>query len=150
MSECRQFAHTLLKGATMILVFLTLTGIAMPIMAEDVRKLVIHVNSADEMTQGMAIRNASTALSMLKSAVVVEFVAYGPGISLVTKGGANETKVIDLMDKGVKFHLCELTVKKVTKKKGKAPSIIEGVNIVSSGTVKIMDLQEAGYSYLKP
>jgi intracellular sulfur oxidation DsrE/DsrF family protein len=68
----------------------------------------------------------------------------------VTKGEANEAKVIGLMDKGVRFHLCDLTVKKMTKKKGKSPSIIEGVNIVPSGTVKIMDLQEAGYSYLKP
>ncbi len=149
MSESWQFAHTLLKSATMMLVFLTLSGIAMPFMAEYLRKLVIHVNSACEMTQGMAVRNASTALSMLKSEVVIEFVTYGPGISLVTKGGAYETKVIGLMDKGVKFHLCDLTVKRPTKK-SKAPSIIEGVSIVSSGTVKIMDLQEAGYSYLKP
>jgi len=155
MSESRQIGFTFMNGAAIALVFLTLMGMVMPIIADDimdegVRKLAIHVNSADKMTQGMAIRNAGTVLKLLKPKVIVEFVTYGPGISLVTAGGPNEAKVIGLMDKGVQFHLCDLTVKKMTRKQGKMPTIIEGVNIVTSGTVKIMDLQEAGYTYLKP
>ncbi|MEA3275922.1 MAG: DsrE family protein [Pseudomonadota bacterium] len=119
--------------------------------AGDLHKLAIHVDRDDAVTQRLAVNNATKAWELLQPDVAIEVVTYGPGIALVTEGGKQEQAVIDLMqNKGVKFHLCEVTVRKKTKKLGKKPDLIDGVNIVPSGTVKLMELQEDGFSYLKP
>ena len=41
-------------------------------------------------------------------------------------------------------------MKKMTKKTGKAPVLIEGVQTVNAGVARIMELQEQGYAYIKP
>ncbi len=118
--------------------------------AGDLHKLAIHIDRSDELTQRLTVNNASKALEVLQEDIVIDVVIYGPGMALVIQGGKFEKQISNLMKKGVKFHLCEVTVKKMTKKNGKAPNLLQGVNIVPSGTVKLMQLQEDGYVYLRP
>ena len=143
----------ILKRLTLAQVLLTAVLIMSPFYmsyAGDPHKLAIHIDRSDELTQRLTVSNASKALEVLQEDVVIDVVIYGPGMALVTQGGKFEKQVSNLMKKGVKFHLCEVTVKKMTKKSGKAPNLLKGVNIVPSGTVKLMQLQEDGYVYLRP
>ena len=50
----------------------------------------------------------------------------------------------------ITFSACENTMKKIEKKKGKKPQLVEGVGTVNAGVARIMELQEQGYSYLRP
>ena len=50
----------------------------------------------------------------------------------------------------ITFSACGNTLKKVTKKKGKAPKLIEGVKVVPAGVIRIMELQSKGYAYIRP
>ena len=43
-----------------------------------------------------------------------------------------------------------LAMKKVEKKKGKLPTLSEGVETVPAGVVRIMELQAQGYAYIRP
>jgi len=114
-------------------------------------KLVIQVSSSDPLTQKIALNNAVNVQKALGiDNVDVEIVAYGPGLGLLTKASSQKDRVASLAMQNIKFSACGNTIKKVTKKKGKPPVLIDGVKVVSAGVLRIMELQEQGYSYLRP
>jgi len=114
-------------------------------------KLVIQVSSSDALTQKIAMNNAVNVQKAYGvDNVAVEIVAYGPGLSMLTKKSKYSNRVQSLAVQGVTFSACGNTIKKVTKKKGKTPKLSEGVVVVSAGVVRIMELQEKGYSYIRP
>jgi intracellular sulfur oxidation DsrE/DsrF family protein len=41
-------------------------------------------------------------------------------------------------------------MKKVAKKTGKMPVLLEGVNEVPGGVIRILELQQQGYAYIRP
>jgi hypothetical protein len=41
-------------------------------------------------------------------------------------------------------------MKKVAKKSGKMPELLEGVGQVTAGVARIMELQQQGYAYIRP
>jgi len=138
-----------------ILSLLGLSGCSTTGAAEDgfgpKHKLVIQVSSNDALTQKIAMNNAVNVQKAYGiDNVAVEIVAYGPGIGMLTKKSENSERVKSLAVQGIKFSACGNTIKKVTKKKGKAPKLTEGVVVVSAGVERIMELQEKGYSYIRP
>ena len=115
-------------------------------------KLVIQVNTKDKLTQKIALNNAVNIQKAYGiDNVAVEIVAYGPGLSMLTpKNKKQAARVKSLAVQGIAFSACGNTIKKITKKKGKAPKLIKGVKVVSAGVKRIMELQEKGYSYIRP
>lgn len=129
---------------------LMMTSLSLPADEVALHKLAIHVDRDDDVTLRLAVNNAKKAWQELQPDIAIEVVTYGPGIALVTEGGPHAADVVELMKKGVKFDLCQVTLDKMTEKKGRRPELINGVAIVPSGTVKLMELQEQGYAYLRP
>jgi intracellular sulfur oxidation DsrE/DsrF family protein len=39
---------------------------------------------------------------------------------------------------------------KMEKKSGKKPVLLEGVEVVPAGVLRIMELQQQGYAYIRP
>jgi len=114
-------------------------------------KLVIQVSSKDALTQKIAMNNA---INIQKAYgidnVAVEIVAYGPGLSMLTKKSKYSKRVASLAVQGITFSACGNTMKKIAKKKGHKPKLTNGVVVVSAGVQRIMELQEKGYSYIRP
>jgi len=50
----------------------------------------------------------------------------------------------------IAFSACGNTIKGMTKKEGKAPPLISEAKVVTSGVVRLIELQEAGWNYVKP
>lgn len=116
-----------------------------------IHKVVIQVSTDDAQTQTIALNNALNLQNLYGiENVVVEIVAYGPGLGLLTKASPNSTRVESLAAQDIKFSACGNTIQKVTKKKGKAPALTEGVKVVPAGVGRIIELQEQGYSYVRP
>ena len=114
-------------------------------------KVVIQVSSNDPATQKIALNNAvnlQKALGM--DNVEIEIVAYGPGLGLLTQKSDQTKRVASLAAQDIKFSACGNTIKKVTKKTGKAPVLTEGVEVVPGGVIRIMELQQQGYAYIRP
>ncbi len=114
-------------------------------------KVVIQVSTDDVRTQKIALNNAvnlQKALGM--DNVDVEIVAYGPGLSLLTKKSKQAKRVESLAMQNITFSACANTMKKVEKKRGKKPKLLQGVKVVPAGVMRIMELQEQGYSYIRP
>lgn len=120
--------------------------------AEDVpHKLVIQVSTDDPRTQKIALNNAVNLQKHYGvDNVEIEVVAYGPGLSILTKQSKEMKRVESLAQQEITFSACGNTMKKVEKKKGKKPELSAGVKVVPAGVVRIMELQEQGYAYLRP
>lgn len=114
-------------------------------------RVVIQVSSDDARTQTIAMNNAvnlQTELGM--DNVEIEIVAYGPGISMLIGGAKQSQRVASLAQQDIIFSACGNTMKKVEKKQGKPVVLSDGVKVVPAGVLRIMELQEQGYSYVRP
>lgn len=136
-----------------------ITSIAMAFMllasslvfAGDMKKVVIQVSTNDPVTQKIALNNAVNIQKALGvDNVAIEIVAYGPGLGLLTAEGDQSKRVASLAVQGITMSACGNTIKKVAKKTGKEPKLTDGVGVVPGGVIRIMELQEDGYSYIRP
>ena len=115
-------------------------------------KVVYHLNEGlAQATNGL--RNIRNHLEVNPKAHIV-VVAHAQGVDYLMKGkkDANgnpyETIVQDLKGQGVKFDVCEITLRnrKLTK-----DMFIDDVDYVPSGVAEIARLQQReGYAYLRP
>lgn len=130
--------------------FLCLFGLSPLVSAAD-HKMVIQINSKDKLTHKMGLINAGNLKSQLGiNKVDVEVVIYGPGLSMVRSESVFAKRIKKLQSRGVEFSVCEGTLKAIAKKSGKEPDLLEGMKRVRTGALRILELQEAGYSYLRP
>ena len=116
------------------------------------RKMAIQINSNDSLTQKMALISARNLKAVLgKDKIDVELVVYGPGLSIIKSENKNAFRVQDLMQKyGLKVSVCEGTLKGYAKRHGSEAEIISGVTRVPTGAIRLLELQEKGYTYLRP
>ena len=130
-----------------------------PALAEDTapafepkHKLVIQVSTDDPQVQKLALNNAVNVQKDLgMDNVAIEVVAYGPGLSLFTDKSVEAERVTSLATQNISFSAWGNTIAAVTKKNnGVAPVLLEGVKVVPAGVIRIMELQEQGYSYIRP
>ncbi len=122
---------------------------AEPSMAD--HKVVFQVSSSDPQTQKIAMNNAVNLQKHYgPDSVQIEIVAYGPGLSMLTAKNKQTTRVKSLATQGITFSACGNTIKGITKRTGKKPVLTEGVGVVPAGVVRIIELQEKGYSYVRP
>lgn len=114
-------------------------------------KVVIQVSSADPLIQKIALNNAVNIQKVYGiDDISIEIVAYGPGLGLLTKKSTQALRVSSLALQDITFSACGNTMKKVEKKTGKSPVLLEGVGSVPSGAVRIIELQQQGYAYIRP
>ena len=124
--------------------------------AHKVHKVAIHVNDSDPKRQNMALNNALNLNKFYEARgekVVIEIVTYGPGLMMLRE---DKSKVKDRIAKmslelpNLSFAACGNTRKKMEKKEGKELVLVSEAKQVPSGVVRLMELQEQGYSYIRP
>ena len=114
-------------------------------------KLVIQVSTDDVRTQNMALNNAvnmQKALGM--DNIDIEIVAYGPGLSIMTLNSPVSKRIPSLAMQDIIFSACGNTMAKMEEKSGNKIQLVEGVRVVQAGVLRIMELQEQGYTYIRP
>lgn len=114
-------------------------------------KVVYHFDSGlEQATKGL--RNISNHLEVDPKAKIIA-VTHANGVDFLMEGakdrlGPFDARVQELMSRGVKFQVCEITLR---NRKLKKDQFIIGVEFVPSGVVQITHLQQKeGYAYLKP
>ena len=50
----------------------------------------------------------------------------------------------------ITFSACANTMAKMEEKSGQKVVLVEGVRVVPAGVLRILELQEQGYAYLRP
>jgi hypothetical protein len=82
--------------------------------------------------------------------VEVEIVAYGPGLSMLIGGSKQSLRVQSLAKQDIVFSACGNTMKRIEQKDGKPVVLSQGVQVVPAGVSRIVELQQQGYSYIRP
>jgi|JFJP01.1.fsa_nt_gi hypothetical protein len=115
-------------------------------------RVVIQVNSDDPALHQMALGNA---LNMQKAwgmdDVDIEIVAFNKGLSLMAGESPESKRIPNLVMQNISFSMCKNTLDRVAaQNNGVVPKLEEGVKVVPAGVVRIVELQEQGYAYLRP
>lgn len=117
--------------------------------------IAVHVDQADAKVMNIALNNIKNLTAYYKSQgdeVVVELVAYGPGLTMYLENSPVSARIASMsmeMDH-ITFAACGNTIKGMSKKLGKDVTLLSEAVVVPSGVVRLVELQEAGYSYVKP
>ena len=114
-------------------------------------KVVYHVN--DTQSQALStLRNIRNHLDTDPTAQIT-VVAHAFGVDFLMEGmkDRNESPfaatVAPLVNRGVKFEVCEITLKNRSFKKDQ---FIQEANFTPSGVVRLTKLQLQGFGYIKP
>lgn len=123
---------------------------------EKVHKVAIHVDESDPKKMNMALNNVKNVRKYYDSVgekVIIELVAYGPGLHMLradTSPVATRIAAMALQMDNLVFSACGNTHKAMSKKAGKKVELIAEATMVQSGVVQLIALQEKGYSYVRP
>jgi intracellular sulfur oxidation DsrE/DsrF family protein len=128
--------------------------------AADVKqhRVAIQVNQNDPALMNLALNNATNVMEFYKAKnedVQIEIVTYGPGLHMLREDTSPvKDRIKQIVDasfpSNVKFIACGNTKEGMEKREGKAISVVSEATVVPSGAVRLIELQEAGWSYLKP
>jgi intracellular sulfur oxidation DsrE/DsrF family protein len=105
-----------------------------------------------------ALNNATNIMETFKSKgeeAEIELVAYGPGLNMFrddTSPVKDRLKQISALSfpSRIRFSACNITKQGMEKHEGHPIAIVPEANLVPSGAIRLMELQESGWSYLKP
>jgi intracellular sulfur oxidation DsrE/DsrF family protein len=120
--------------------------------------LAIHVDQNDPAVMNQALNNATNVIEYYRARnedVDVDIVAYGPGLHMLradTSPVQDRIKRLkDMVFPGkIQFSACNVTKQGMEKTEGHAISVVPDASIVPSGVVHLMELQEQGWSYVRP
>lgn len=114
-------------------------------------KVVYHI--ADAQTQALsALRNLRNHLDVDPTAQIT-VVAHGNGVDFLMEdakdksGTAYDALVAGLKARGVKFEVCEITLKNRGLKR---EQFIQEADFTPSGVVRLAKLQIQGFAYIRP
>ena len=122
---------------------------ALPAWAQDA--VVYHID--DAATQGLkGLRNIRNHMDV-DSAARITVVTHANGVDLLLEGAKDANgsayagPVAALVARGVKFEVCEITLKNRNLKK---EQFIQEAEFTPSGVVRLARLQKQGAAYIKP
>ena len=116
-------------------------------------KVVYHIDDAE--TQGLkGLRNIRNHLDVSPQTTII-VVTHANGVDLLMEGAKDKKNNVEyaalvsaLKSRGVKFEVCEITLKNRNLKKDQ---FILDADFTPSGVVRVADLQyKDGFAYIKP
>ena len=121
-------------------------------------RVSIQVDQNDPQVMNLALNNATNVIESYRAKgedVDVDIVTYGPGLHMLrtdTSPVADRIKRLkDMAFPGkIQFSACNNTKQGMEKTEGHAIPILPEATIVPSGVVRLMELQEQGWSYVRP
>lgn len=121
-------------------------------------RMVIQVNQNDPAVMNLALNNATNVIDYYRAkgeGVDVDVVTYGPGLHMLRADTSPvQDRIKHLKDYAfpskIQFSACNNTKEGMEKKEGRPISVLSEAVVVPSGVVRVMELQEAGWSYIRP
>lgn len=137
-----------MKFKTMIIAGV-LAAASLGVLAQD--RVVYHVNDTER--QALAtLRNIRNHLDTDPTAKIT-VVSHAQGVDFLMEGAKDRNgglyagPIAALVNRGVKFEICEITLKNRNLKK---EQFLQEADFTPSGVVRLTKLQLQGYAYIKP
>ncbi len=123
-----------------------------------VHRLALQIDQNDPQVMNLLLNNANAALDYYRAKgedVDIDIVAYGPGLHMLR---ADTSPVQDrikhlremAMPGRLQLSACNNTRQGMEKAEGHAIPLLPEASLVPSGVVHLMELQEQGWSYVRP
>ncbi len=121
-------------------------------------RIVIQVSQNDPERMNLALNNTENAIKYYSGkgeSIEVEIVAYGPGLNMLredTSPVKDRIKALKASNVGgdVRFSACHNTQTAMEKREGHPIEIIPEARVVPAGIVRLTQLEEQGWSYIRP
>ncbi|TDE37994.1 DsrE family protein [Antarcticimicrobium sediminis] len=144
----------LLSAAALALGLTTFTGAAL---AEgQTHHIAFHIDQNDPKLMNITLNNVANVTSYYHEhgdTAVIEVVAYGPGLNMFVVGKspvADRISAMHLEVEDLTFSACGNTLRNMSAKLGKEIELLDETGVVPSGVVRLVELQEQGYAYIRP
>jgi hypothetical protein len=121
-------------------------------------RVAIQIDQGDEKVMNMVLNNAKNVLEHYRAKnedAEVEIVAYGPGLDMLrddkspVKDRIKQMVEVSFPSK-IAFSACNNTKQGMEKREGHPITLIPQATLVPAGVVRLMELQEQGWSYVRP
>jgi intracellular sulfur oxidation DsrE/DsrF family protein len=117
-------------------------------------RVVIQVDQDDPKIMNLALNNAANMREYWDKKgekSQIEFVAFGPGLQMMRSDTSPvRDRIAELSKKGVIFSGCGNTRTNQSKAENKQIDLLSEVREVPTGVVRITELEEQGWTYLRP
>lgn len=129
---------------------------AAPGVAKKAHRLILQVNANEPAVMNLALNNAANAEQHYNSIgehVQIEIVTFGPGLNMLrddTSPVKERIKSLAQTSPSISFAACGNTRASMSRAEQKEIPLISQATVVSSGVVRVMELQEQGWSYVRP
>ena len=126
------------------------------VFADDVHRIVFHVDENNEKTMNLTLNNAANVNKYYQDKgeeAEIEIVTYGPGLIMLHAGKSPVKDRIASFGQNydnIGFRACANTMKKMKKKSGRDVPLLPQAEIVPSGVIHLVQRQEEGWSYIRP
>ena len=118
--------------------------------------LILQVNSNEPAMMNLALNNATNVEQYYKNLgekVEIEVVTFGPGLHMLrddTSPVKDRIKAIADKSPSISFKACGNTQDNMHKAEHKDIPLVAQATLVKSGVVRVMELQEQGWTYVRP
>ncbi|WP_376717346.1 hypothetical protein [Bradyrhizobium sp. 62B] len=119
-------------------------------------RLILQVNSNEPAMMNLVLNNATNVAQYYSDRgepVSIEVVTFGPGLHMLrddTSPVKPRIEVLAMSHPEISFRACANTQENMRKAESKDIKLISQATVVESGVVRVMELQEQGWSYVKP
>jgi uncharacterized protein len=119
-------------------------------------RLILQVNSNEPAMMNLALNNATNVVQYYRDLgenVAIDIVTFGPGLHMLrddTSPVKARIKTISESNPSISFQACANTRDNMSRAESKEIPLMSEAKIVKSGVVRVMELQEQGWAYVKP
>ena len=130
--------------------------LAAPDVAKKAHRLILQVNTNEPATMNLALNNATNVAQYYKDlgeTVEIEIVTFGAGLHMLrndTSPVKDRIKAIAEKMPSISFKACGNTQENMRKAENKKIPLVAQATLVKSGVVRVMELQEQGWTYVRP
>jgi len=154
-SEMTQVSRRLLTAAAVVAGFAATSRAAEK--AKE-HRIVFQVDQNDPAVMNLTLNNVTNLMEYYHDKgeqAQIEVVAYGPGLNMFREDKSPVKDRIARLKSGafpsnVAFSACGNTKKGMEKAEGHPVPIVAEATVVPAGVVRLTELQEQGWSYIRP
>jgi intracellular sulfur oxidation DsrE/DsrF family protein len=121
-------------------------------------RVAVQVNQDDPAIMNLALNNVANIAEYyqkMREDFQIEVVVYGPGLHMLRDDTSPVKDRIKQLVEGLpperlRFSACNNTKDTMEKREGHPITFVPQASVVPSGAVRLVELQEQGWSYLRP
>jgi intracellular sulfur oxidation DsrE/DsrF family protein len=122
-------------------------------------RIVVQVDQNDPAVMNLVLNNVENMIAYYNGKgepAKIEVVAYGPGLTMLRDDKSPVKERLMRMSRdgsfpsNLQFSACHNTMMGMEKKEGHPIPIMSAAKVVPSGVVRLTELQEEGWTYLRP